>query len=360
VAVQLLEGGIVKDSKTIPDLPSGASALVSLSWSESVEGSYALEARAVPTEGEEYTDDNRQERSIEIFKNRSLILLVDDDEDADYEIYYERALAANGYGYVKVDEPPSKSELFSFDCVIWITGRDFTTTLTREDQANLAAYLDAGGSLFLSGQDLGYNVQDTDFYRDYLQVEYVKDSTSVYVLEGVAGDPISGGLTVGISDGDGANSQYWPSEILPVTAYATEIFYYQNDGCAAVRVDTGTYKVVYFAFGFEAINSSSDRNEIMRRIVSELTRVDELFASISGTDEVKAGQETGFASLDGLTRKGDAIGPFEGVDLDVDLTIEDINLNFDKLDPKFEEVNQEFEDIGPEFQEMEPGFGGVK
>ncbi|HII07940.1 MAG TPA: hypothetical protein HA349_11705 [Methanotrichaceae archaeon] len=360
VAVQLLEGGTVEDSEAIADLPSGASAEVSLSWSESVEGMYSLEAYAVPTEGEEYADDNRQERSIEIFKNRSLILLVDDDEDADYETYYEKALSANGYGYLKVDEPPSQSELLSFDCVIWITGRDFTTALTREDQANLAAYLDAGGSLFLSGQDLGYNIQDTDFYSDYLQVEYVKDSTGVYTLEGVSGDPISDGMTVGISGGDGANSQYWPSEILPITAYATEIFYYQNDGCAAVRVDTGTYKVVYLAFGFEAINKSSDRDEIIRRVVSELTSPAETFASLSKTDEVAASQGTRFESLDGPILPGDVGGPLEGVDFYVDLTFEDINLKFEKLDPKFEEINPEFEDTGPEFEDMEPGFGGVK
>ncbi len=349
VAVQLLEAGIIKDSKTISDLPSGASAEVSLSWSEAVEGRYTLEARALPTEGEEFTDDNRQERSVEVFENRSLILLVDDDEEADYEIYYERALAANGYAYAKVDEPPSRSELLSFDCVIWVTGRDFTTSLTGEDQANLAAYLDAGGSLFLSGQDIGYNIQDTDFYRDYLQVEYVKDSTGVYVLEGVPGDPISDGMTVGVSDGDGADSQYWPSEILPITAYATEIFNYQNDGCAAVRVETGTYKVVYFAFGFEAINSSSDRNEIMRRVVSELTRPDEAFASISRTDDLKARQGTGFESPDWPTRKGGAKGPAEGADFEMDLTIEDMDLNFEM-----------FEDMGFEFQDVEPGFGGVK
>ncbi|MGC9515599.1 C25 family cysteine peptidase, partial [Methanocrinis sp.] len=175
VTVQLLEGGVVRDSETISDLPSGGSVEASLSWSESVEGRYSLEAWVLRVEGEEFTEDNRQERSVEVFENRSLILLVDDDEDADYEIYYEQALAASGRGYVKADGPPSRSELSSFDCVIWLTGRDFTTTLTGEDQANLAAYLDAGGSLFLSGQDIGYNIQDTDFYRDYLQVEYVKD-----------------------------------------------------------------------------------------------------------------------------------------------------------------------------------------
>jgi hypothetical protein len=348
VAVQLLEAGVVKETTTIADLPSGGSAEVSLPWSGSAEGRHILEARALTTEGEESIEDNRQEKSIEVFENRSLILLVDDDEEANYETYYEEALAAIDRSYVKVDEPPSLSELLSFDCVIWFTGRDFTTTITRDDQANLAAYLDAGGSLFLSGQDLGYNIQGTDFYRDYLQVEYVKDCTGIYLLEGVSGDPISDGMDIGISDGDGADSQYWPSEISPITDSATGIFYYKDDGCAAVRVDTGTYRVVYFAFGFEAINSSSDRNEIMRRVVSELTRPEEAFASISGTDDLKASSVAGFESPDGPIWKGGAKGPTEGPEFDMDFALDDMDLSFEK-----------FEDMGFEFPDMKTEFEGA-
>jgi hypothetical protein len=342
VVVQLREAGIVKETKTIADLPSGGSAELSLSWSGSAEGRYALEARALATEGEEFIADNRQERSIEVFENRSLILLVDDDEEADYETYYEEALAAIGRDYVKVDEPPSISELLSFDCVIWFTGRDFTTTITQEDQASLAAYLDAGGSLFLSGQDLGYNIHKTDFYQDYLQVEYVKDCTGLYLLEGVSGDPISDGMTIGISDGDGADSQYWPSEISPITDGAKGIFYYKDDGCAAARVDTGTYRVVYFAFGFEAINSSSDRTEVMRRVVSHLTKPDDALASISGADDPNAG---GSEIPTSLTRRGGAKEADEGLEFDMDFALDDMDLNFEK----FEDTNFKFPDMKTEF-----------
>ncbi|KUK44671.1 MAG: Uncharacterized protein XD72_0974 [Methanothrix harundinacea] len=349
VVVQLLDGGAVKDSESILDLPSGDSVEVSLYWSNAEEGRRALEARALPIEGEDITDDNRQERWIEVFDSRSMILLVDDDEEADYETYYERALTASGCDYVKVDGSPSRSELLSFDCVVWVTGRDFTTTLTAEDQANLAAYLDAGGSLFLSGQDIGYNIQDTDFYQDYLQVEYVKDSTGVCLLEGVPGDPISDGITFGISEGDGADNQYWPSEIRPITSYAKEIFKYKDDGCAAVRVDTEIYKVVYFAFGFEAINSSSDRDEIMGRVLSELTKSNEPPASISGTDGLGAFQTIASEIPDGPIWKGGAKGPVEGADFEFDLSIEDMDLNFET-----------FEDMNFEFQDMGSGFWGVK
>jgi hypothetical protein len=37
-----------------------------------------------------------------------------------------------------------------------------------------------------------------------------------------------------------------------------------------VKTDTGLYKVVYFGFGFEAINSQADRNEVMWRVLDWL------------------------------------------------------------------------------------------
>ena len=366
VAVQLLEAGVVVGTEIVPDLSSGGSAEVALPWSEDVEGKYTLEARVLPVEGEEFTRDNSKDGSIEVYENRSLILLVDDDEEAEYETYYEQALVANGYSYSKVDEPPSKSELSSFDCVIWFTGRDFTTALTAEDQANLAAYLDAGGSLFLSGQDIGYNIQASDFYRDYLQVEYVKDSTGIYVLDGVEGDPISDGITIGISGGDGADSQYWPSEINPITAYATPIFNYQDGGCAAVRVDTGTYSLVYFAFGFEAINSTSDRDEIMRRVVSEITKPRGDGSSLSASGEAKTGDGAGYEMLNETAEEANALSATGGEEVGLDLTLEEMDLEFEslKLDPGFEDIDQEFDDMDFEFRDwgtgIEPGRRGVK
>jgi len=270
IVVQLVDDGEVKDSRTISSLASGTSKEVSFPWSEAAEGNHTIKIYAVPLAAENHTENNYQEKEIGVRQSSQLILLVDDDEGADYEMYYEDALSADGYSYVKTEVSPTLNELSSFDCVVWLTGRDFTTTLTNEDQTNLAIYLDNGGSLFISGQDVGYNVGDTDFYRDYLHSEYTRDSVGDYTLEGVTNDPISGGMSIDISKGDGANNQYWPSEIRPVSTYASKVFNYKGGDCGAIRVDNGVYKVVYFAFGFEAINKCPDRNEVMDRVIKLL------------------------------------------------------------------------------------------
>ena len=53
-----------------------------------------------------------------------------------------------------------------------------------------------------------------------------------------------------------------PDEVDPI-APAAKVFGYAtgavSSGSGGIRVDTGVYKVVFFSFGFEGINSASQR-----------------------------------------------------------------------------------------------------
>ena len=208
------------------------------------------------------------------------ILLVDDDLGSLYEYYYKAALNANGYNYsywhIANDGSPNTTILSDHSIVIWFTGDDYSTTLESTDLTNLQTYLNAGGSLFISGQDIGYdlvedgNATSQAFYNNYLHVQYVADNSGITTLNGVSGDPIGDGLTIGISGGDGANNQNYPSVISPKDACSSYVFNYTGDGCGAIKANTTTYKVVYFAFGFEGINNSADRDTVMDRIITWL------------------------------------------------------------------------------------------
>lgn len=200
------------------------------------------------------------------------ILLVDDDQGANYETYYKNALAANGYGYDYCHSPPGASLLLKYPVMIWLTGDDSSTTLTATDRANLQTYLDSGGKLFVSGKWIGYDIGSTSFYQNYLHANY-NWHTDKYTLTGVPGDPIGDGLTIVIAGGDGANNQLNPSMILPYDESASKVFKYVNvwpDAWGAIKADTGTYKVVYFGFWFEGINNAADRNTVMGRVMAWL------------------------------------------------------------------------------------------
>ena len=197
------------------------------------------------------------------------VLLVDDDDGGAYEPWYEDALLASHFIYDYYDRSsqssPSPGLMDGYDAVIWFTGMDYGVTLSTQDQNNLAAYLDNGGSLFISGQDIGYDVGSSSFYSNYLHATYQID-TAGNEIEGVAGDEIGDGLSFNIFGGDGANNQNWPDGIQPISP-ATSCMIYSDAPSykSAIKVDTGTYRVVYFGFGFEGIDNMDDRTTVMTR-----------------------------------------------------------------------------------------------
>ncbi len=198
------------------------------------------------------------------------ILVVDDDQGETYEMYYTAALDALGRNYevwnVREQGSPAATRLQRYDVVIWFTGDDYQATLTGSDRSNLAAYLDGGGNLFITAQDIGYDIRTSAFYEDYLHARYLLDDTNTHYL---TGSDILSAVNVSISAGDGANNQNYPSEI-GLGKGAVGVFDYDgNYGWGGLRWE-GVYRVVYLSFGYEAIDSASSRASVMSAVLSWL------------------------------------------------------------------------------------------
>ena len=202
------------------------------------------------------------------------VLLVDDDGGEPYDDYYIEALDQTGYSFgilKRQEEGLSAATLNNFPIVVWNVGWSFPT-FDADDRAALTSFLDAGGSLFVSGQDIGWDMNDQggdayQWYQDYLHAVYVSDDTDEYTLDGVAGDPVSGGIDLVIQGGDGADNQEYPSDIDPADDDTTVLWSYDAERNGAVRANSGTYRVIYLAFGFEAIDNADDRRDVMERSI---------------------------------------------------------------------------------------------
>ncbi len=278
--------------------------------------------RAGDGDGNTYTHSPWETfRAIEPFvKTANLLFVPDrDGESTDWlRPYFSDTLDDLGYGYDVWDTglrgaPDSPTLNQYVDGVVIWAAPDYGLFRENDVQDDLAAYLDAGGRLFITGQDIGYYEGASAFYQDYLHATYVQDNTGIWTLSGTGGDPIGDGLGLTISGGDGADNQDWPDEIDPVSPAVTVLTYDStalqapdaegetrpelsgrtgddrrpssragsagtasplgtaSSGTAGLRVDTGTYKVVYFSFGFEAINSAADRSTTMERVLDWLS-----------------------------------------------------------------------------------------
>ncbi len=236
------------------------------------------------------------------------ILLVDDDGGDTYETWYTSALVAAGEPFDTITVPrsgngPDAERLGHAKIVIWFTGEEDEDTLTTADVQALTAFLNGGGALFLTGQDIGHDLTSVGtvtsaFMRDYLRADFVSDNANDYSLIGVPDEDISEGVNVSIEGGTGAPNQNYPSEIQPRNG-ASVVYLYNGTAEAAVKYGSTTFRTVYFAFGFEGISVRQDRNRIMENILAWLasnqTTSDNLPPEVNaGSDVVTTVDEVAF------------------------------------------------------------------
>ncbi|MEM2899212.1 MAG: hypothetical protein QXT63_00315 [Thermoplasmata archaeon] len=210
------------------------------------------------------------------------VLLVDDDGGKEYEHFYKTALESSGIAYnvwnVYSQGRPTYELIAAYKVVIWFTGDEYYDTLNSEDQISLKKYLDNKGSLFISGQDIGYELTSNGtiynlFYSSYLHANFVADDVGITSIDCNSSEPICApdGFTdkIEINAANGAANQVTPSAIQPVGGAVSLMKYNGTENSCAIRFE-GSYKVVYFSFGFESISNENHRNILMERIVNYL------------------------------------------------------------------------------------------
>jgi len=261
-----------------------------------------------------------------LVRSANILLVLDaygDDTDW-FSTYYTEVLQALGRSHDIWDTatrgPIDTDTLnqYTNDAVTIWSVPAFGYLFTSEPQTTVIAYLDAGGKLFVTGQDVGDYLSSSILLNDYLHATFVAPNTGITSLQGVTGDPISNGLSLSVAGGDGADNQWSPDEVDPIAPAETVFTYFESagspsretstepksqraapsvpyhmplatslrrvrppapdgiasSGTAALRVHTSNYKIVYFAFGFEGINAATDRQTVMSRVLSWLENAD--------------------------------------------------------------------------------------
>ncbi|MHA1781228.1 MAG: Ig-like domain-containing protein [Candidatus Thorarchaeota archaeon] len=240
-------------------------------------GNVTFIAKAISSGGTSYDSSN-----VWVQTYSPQILLVDDDNGGSFEKYYIAALNALGFaegsGFdrwtVSSDGSPSSATLQSYEIVIWFTSNDYQTTLTSTDRTNLQNFLTNGGKLFISGQDIGYNANAGSWetwLQTYLHGDYITDDTNAGQVDGVSDDPIFDGVSYALGGGDGGDDNGYPDQISPANTGDVQCLQYAVTGTPGAAVSySGSYRVVYFGFNFEAISYADDRVDALDRVLNFL------------------------------------------------------------------------------------------
>ncbi|GAB4271244.1 MAG: hypothetical protein Kow0029_08720 [Candidatus Rifleibacteriota bacterium] len=164
-------------------------------------------------------------------------------------------------------------------------------SLTEKEIEALSNFLNSGGKLVLDGQDIAFSLRNSRFLSEKCKTSFIQDDVNVHVVSGING--FAGNQTFQIFGGDGANNQKWPDEVDALPGGELIIKYEErardmadekemvgpnhkpnsrtrgikSSGGAAVKVIDG-YRLLFFAFGIEAINNRSQRNSFMKQILA--------------------------------------------------------------------------------------------
>ena len=154
--------------------------------------------------------------------------------------------------------------------------------ITDQTVALLESELNAGKNLFISGQDVGWDINTTPangghsttasvaFYNNYMDANFLNDgvTTDNQVIANTADSVFGGVSTSALTTVYGA-SYFFPDEIqLHNAAGVTgdNIFYYNtaHNKVSGVRATNGTWKVVYMAPAPEMISDTMVSREIIK------------------------------------------------------------------------------------------------
>ncbi len=216
-----------------------------------------------------------------VVPENSDILFVDDDGGASYEKNFFQILDKMKVRYIALDEPNAlklsqQFDLNQYSLILWNVSWGFPA-FTPDDINLLTNYLDKGGNLAIFGQDIGWDIFDSqgnshfqkamDFIHNYFDVKYVSDNSKGTSFVGVTGDPIGDGLSFDLARPYGF-ANFFPEELNTYSGKSQAIFKYNNGKIGALRYDSGTFKTVYFGIGFEQIATASARDSVLTRILN--------------------------------------------------------------------------------------------
>jgi uncharacterized repeat protein (TIGR01451 family) len=242
-------------------------------------GRYTLEARAlgyrVVTASVSVTVGQSSDYHF-VLSNTMRVLLVDTGARY-YEsqiTYYRQALDDLGYVYDfkrykhLPDATLTLTSLLSYDLLVWSSPKDSPGIVGAANA--IAAYLLAGGNLFLSGQDVAYWDGGGGWAYSY----YFEQVYSLFQADNAPSrqvvcqdDSVLGRLDLTIEGPGGADNQVWPDEIRVYDPdHASLACHYQEGRGAVIQAGLCVpQRVLNLGFGFESINSAADRANFMAR-----------------------------------------------------------------------------------------------
>jgi D-alanyl-D-alanine carboxypeptidase/D-alanyl-D-alanine-endopeptidase (penicillin-binding protein 4) len=171
-------------------------------------------------------------------------------------------------------------DLSDYRAVLWHCGEESTVdeSFSSTEQGLVAAYLQQGGALFVSGAEIGWDLDwlgsagDRSFYNSMLRADYVADDAGTEQFE------FTGGIFADVPFAVGDFHPTWmvigfPDVMAPLGGATANLRYISDSGAdagvAGIEYD-GSYRLVHLGFPIEAVADGGVRRAMMQRVLGFL------------------------------------------------------------------------------------------
>jgi len=194
------------------------------------------------------------------------ILYVDDDEGGVTETFWETSFNNFPYPYDKwvvfdsAGVSPDQAAMSAYTIVVWSTGGDFLNTLTGAEVTEIGNWLNAGGKLWLSSQDVLYDYGSAS----WMHISGWSDDVGCTNATGI--DIVMSPLS--FPTGSGAFTDFADIVTPDGTSWSSMIKQTNDTNTVAMDTTVGLPYFLYFnAFGWENITAEADRDSMMKRVL---------------------------------------------------------------------------------------------
>lgn len=171
--------------------------------------------------------------------------------------------------------------LTNYPAVVWLLGEESTAdeSFSPSEQSLVTSYLNWGGNLFVSGAEIGWDLDrasgpttvDRNFYRTVLRAAYSADDANTYAFAPTANGAFVNNSISGFDNGTkGTYNVDYPDVLTPTNGSVVALTYSGGTGgAAAVQYDgaLGGGRVMNWGFPFETITNSFVRSAYMSDVL---------------------------------------------------------------------------------------------
>lgn len=162
--------------------------------------------------------------------------------------------------------------LHDYQAVFWILGEESTVNRTFDatEQAKVEAFIAAGGHFFVSGAEIGWDLDFSNngrpFFENTLKANYIADDANTYNVTGIG---IFAGLGMSFDHGPLFYDSEFPDVIGPQPGAVSAMTYSTGGSAAVTHAGTGGRgSVVTLGFPLETITSAALRTAVAERVLN--------------------------------------------------------------------------------------------